>query len=101
MVVALITVTVYGGPVFLVVACCVALAVLKPVTLFRLSVILGSADALQSQAYRSCARQMQRLQTIVPGPILSIYGETIAGTAVIRAFGAQSMVFDGTLAAIW
>lgn len=27
---------------------------------------------------------MQRLQSVIPGPINSVYGETVAGTAVIR-----------------
>jgi hypothetical protein len=32
---------------------------------------------------------------IIPGPINAIYSETLAGTAVIRAFGVQSVFVDG------
>ena len=34
----------------------------------------------------------------MPGPINAIYGETVAGTAVIRAFGLQSVFIDGSFA---
>jgi len=40
---------------------------------------------------------MRRLAAIIPGPINAIYGETIAGTAVIRAFGVQSVFIEGAL----
>lgn len=38
---------------------------------------------------------MKRLDAVMPGPINAIYGETIAGTAVIRAFGVQSVFVSG------
>lgn len=40
-------------------------------------------------------RQLKRLDSIIPGRVNAIYGESDAGIAVIRAFGAQSMVFNG------
>ena len=45
----------------------------------------------QGKWYRSSARQLRRLESIMPGPINAIYGETVAGTAVIRTFGLQSI----------
>ena len=46
---------------------------------------------VQAKWYRSSVRQLRRLETIMPGPINARYGETVAGTAVIRAFGLQSV----------
>jgi hypothetical protein len=54
-----------------------------------------TADVLQSQWYRSAGRQIRRLEAIIPGPINAIYSETVAGTAVIRAFGVQSVFISG------
>lgn len=53
------------------------------------------SDDLQSQWYRSAGRQIRRLEAIIPGPINAIYSETVAGTAVIRAFGVQSVFISG------
>lgn len=58
------------------------------------------ADVTQSIWYRSAGRQIRRLQSVTPGLVNAIYGETIAGTAVIRAFGMQSVFLSelmGTL----
>ncbi|WVN87012.1 uncharacterized protein L203_102188 [Cryptococcus depauperatus CBS 7841] len=44
--------------------------------------------------YRASSRQVRRLQTVIPGPINAIFGETVAGTTVIRAFGVQSVFLD-------
>lgn len=38
---------------------------------------------------------MRRLEAVIPGPINAIYGETVAGIAVIRAFGVQSVFVQG------
>lgn len=42
-------------------------------------------------------RQVRRLEKVVPGLVNAVYSESIAGIAVIRAFGAQSMFTNGTL----
>jgi hypothetical protein len=54
----------------------------------------------QGKWYRTCSRQMRRLITVIPGPINAIYGETVAGTAVIRAFGVQSVFVKDLLGSI-
>ena len=41
--------------------------------------------------YRSSSRQVCRLMSILPGPVNALYGETVAGAAVVRAFGMQSV----------
>jgi hypothetical protein len=41
--------------------------------------------------YRSSSRQVRRLGSILPGPVAALYGETVAGAAVVRAFGMQSV----------
>ena len=38
---------------------------------------------------------MRRLQAVIPGPINAMYGETVAGTTIIRAFGVQSLFVRG------
>jgi hypothetical protein len=47
--------------------------------------------------YKAASLQNLRLDSVLPGPCNSIYAETIAGTAVIRAFGAQSIMVNGEL----
>lgn len=50
---------------------------------------------LQSLWYRSASRQMRRLEMVIPGLVNAIYTETIAGSAVVRAFGAHSVMING------
>ncbi|WRT69478.1 uncharacterized protein IL334_006464 [Kwoniella shivajii] len=76
-VIALISVSIYGGWVFCLVTILVVVAAWGP-----------------SKYYRASSRQIRRLQAVIPGPINAIYGETVAGTSVIRAFGAQSIFMD-------
>jgi hypothetical protein len=35
--------------------------------------------------------------SILPGPVNALYGETVAGAAVIRAFGMQSIFVQSEL----
>jgi hypothetical protein len=48
-------------------------------------------DFPQINWYRISSRQVRRLMAILPGPVNALYGETVAGAAVIRAFGMQSV----------
>ncbi|KAG9313459.1 hypothetical protein JVU11DRAFT_5783 [Chiua virens] len=43
-----------------------------------------------SKVYGQTARDMRRLDSVTRSPLYSIYGETIAGVAILRAFGASS-----------
>ncbi|QRW05470.1 ABC transporter [Ceratobasidium sp. AG-Ba] len=43
-----------------------------------------------SKVYGQTSRDMRRLDSVTRSPLYSIYGETIAGVTVIRAFGASS-----------
>ncbi|KAG6333895.1 hypothetical protein ID866_5197 [Astraeus odoratus] len=47
--------------------------------------LVGSA-----KIYGQTARDMRRLDSVTRSPLYSIYGETIAGVAILRAFGASS-----------
>nr|XP_019009148.1 ABC transporter ABCC.6 [Kwoniella pini CBS 10737]OCF47929.1 ABC transporter ABCC.6 [Kwoniella pini CBS 10737] len=76
-IVSLISVSIYGGWLFAVVVVGLIVAAWAP-----------------ARWYRSTSRQIRRLGAILPGPINAIYGETVAGTSVIRAFGAQSIFID-------
>ncbi|OXG17327.1 ABC transporter ABCC.6 [Cryptococcus neoformans Tu401-1] len=79
-IISLISVSVYGGWIFCVVTILLLIVAWTP-----------------GKWYRASSRQVRRLQAILPGPINAIYGETVAGTTVIRAFGAQSVFIDDLL----
>ncbi|KAI0717016.1 multidrug resistance-associated ABC transporter [Earliella scabrosa] len=68
-----ITVSVVGGPPFMVAA-----------------LIFGSLYYSVGKVYGQTSRDMRRLDSVTRSPLYSIYGETIAGVAVLRAFGASS-----------
>ncbi|KAI6116284.1 ABC transporter type 1, transmembrane domain-containing protein [Pisolithus sp. B1] len=44
-----------------------------------------------AKVYGQTARDMRRLDSVTRSPLYSIYGETIAGVTILRAFGASSM----------
>ncbi|TFK48986.1 P-loop containing nucleoside triphosphate hydrolase protein [Heliocybe sulcata] len=69
----LITVSVVGGVPFLLSA-----------------VALGFVYFSVAKVYGQTSRDMRRLDSVTRSPLYSIYGETIAGVAIIRAFGASS-----------
>ncbi|TYJ54700.1 hypothetical protein B9479_004639 [Cryptococcus floricola] len=58
------------------------------------TLILIAATYTPAKWYRASSRQVRRLQAVLGGPINALYGETVAGTTVIRAFGAQSVFLD-------
>lgn len=68
-----ITVSVVGGPLFLVAA-----------------VILGALYYNVAKIYGQTSRDMRRLDSVTRSPLYSIYGETISGVTILRAFGASS-----------
>ncbi|RXW15952.1 hypothetical protein EST38_g9897, partial [Candolleomyces aberdarensis] len=52
--------------------------------------ILGVLYYNAAKIYGQIARDMRRLVSVSSSPLYSIYGETIAGVPVLRAFGASS-----------
>ncbi|KAI0683866.1 ATP-binding cassette transporter [Cytidiella melzeri] len=56
------------------------------------AIILGSLyfSSKFVKVYGQTSRDMRRLDSVTRSPLYSIYGETIAGVTVIRAFGASS-----------
>ncbi|KIY53870.1 multidrug resistance-associated ABC transporter [Fistulina hepatica ATCC 64428] len=72
-IVTFVTIIYVGGPVFL-------LAI----------VILGYFFYSVGKVYGQTSRDMRRLDSVTRSPLYSIYGETIAGVAIIRSFGASS-----------
>ncbi|CAE6493905.1 unnamed protein product [Rhizoctonia solani] len=57
---------------------------------FALACIAGMVYYNVSKVYGQTSRDMRRLDSVTRSPLYSIYGETIAGVTVIRAFGASS-----------
>lgn len=49
----------------------------------------GFTDSV-SQIYGQTSRDMRRLDSVTRSPLYSIYGETISGVTILRAFGASS-----------
>ncbi|PFH48697.1 hypothetical protein AMATHDRAFT_5550 [Amanita thiersii Skay4041] len=52
--------------------------------------ILGIVYYNVAKIYGQTSRDMRRLDSVYRSPLYSIYGETIAGVTVLRAFGASS-----------
>ncbi|EJC98304.1 multidrug resistance-associated ABC transporter [Fomitiporia mediterranea MF3/22] len=69
----LVAITYVGGPVFFVAA-----------------LILGVVYYNVAKVYGQCSRDMRRLDSVSRSPLYSIYGETISGVPILRAFGASS-----------
>lgn len=42
--------------------------------------------------YGQTSRDMRRLNSVTRSPLYSLFGETVAGVSVIRAFGASTIV---------
>ncbi|KAF8609600.1 multidrug resistance-associated ABC transporter [Ceratobasidium sp. AG-I] len=57
---------------------------------FALASIMAFLYYNVSKVYGQTSRDMRRLDSVTRSPLYSIYGETIAGVTVIRAFGASS-----------
>ncbi|KAG0704981.1 multidrug resistance-associated ABC transporter [Suillus ampliporus] len=53
-------------------------------------VLLGFMYFDVAKNYGQAARDMRRLDSVARSPLYSIYGETIAGAPILRAFGASS-----------
>ncbi|KAF9460036.1 multidrug resistance-associated ABC transporter [Collybia nuda] len=67
------TITIIGGPLFALVA-----------------VALGFISYKISRVYGQTARELRRLTSVTSSLLYAIYGETISGLDVIRAFGAST-----------
>jgi len=74
------TITIIGGPLFL-------MAV----------IIIGVLYYNVAKVYSKMSRDIRRLESTTTSPLYSIYGETIAGVTVLRAFGASSKVLRDML----
>ncbi|KAF8178248.1 multidrug resistance-associated ABC transporter [Pholiota molesta] len=69
----IVTVSVVGGPIFIFAA-----------------IILGTIYWNVAKIYGQTSRDMRRLDSVTRSPLYSIYGETISGVTILRAFGASS-----------
>ncbi|CCM00229.1 uncharacterized protein FIBRA_02257 [Fibroporia radiculosa] len=54
------------------------------------SIIFGALYYSVGRVYGQTSRDMRRLDSVTRSPLYSIYGETIAGVTVLRAFGAST-----------
>ncbi|KAG6854494.1 hypothetical protein C0991_006096 [Blastosporella zonata] len=52
--------------------------------------VLGIIYYNAAKVYGQTSRDMRRLDSVTRSPLYSIYGETIAGVTILRAFGASS-----------
>lgn len=68
-----ITLSIVGGPQF-----------------FLIILVISALYWNISKIYGQTSRDMRRLDSVTRSPLYSIYGETISGVTIIRAFGASS-----------
>ncbi|KZT70050.1 P-loop containing nucleoside triphosphate hydrolase protein [Daedalea quercina L-15889] len=54
------------------------------------AIIFGTLYYSVGKVYGQTSRDMRRLDSVTRSPLYSIYGETIAGVTVLRAFGAST-----------
>ncbi|KAG8902714.1 hypothetical protein FRC00_000590, partial [Tulasnella sp. 408] len=57
---------------------------------FLAAIVLGVMYFEIGKVYGQTSRDMRRLDSVTRSPLYTIYGESIAGVAVLRAFGAGS-----------
>lgn len=51
--------------------------------------LLSTLYMSYARLYSKSAREFRRLDSVTKSPLFSVYGEAIAGAAVIRSFGAS------------
>ncbi|ETW77907.1 ABC transporter [Heterobasidion irregulare TC 32-1] len=68
----------------------VTISIVGGLPFFISAVLLGSLYYRGAQVYGQTSRDMRRLDSVTRSPLYSIYGETIAGVTILRAFGASS-----------
>ncbi|EPQ52340.1 multidrug resistance-associated ABC transporter [Gloeophyllum trabeum ATCC 11539] len=73
-----------------VLATLITLSVVGGVPFLVSVIILGLVYYSVAKVYSQTSRDMRRLDSVTRSPLYSIYGETISGVAIIRAFGASS-----------
>jgi ABC-type multidrug transport system fused ATPase/permease subunit len=56
-----------------------------------------NTSPIVAKVYGQTSRDMRRLDSVSRSPLYSIYGETIAGVPVLRAFGASSKLLRDML----
>ncbi|KAL7420090.1 hypothetical protein Q5752_005055 [Cryptotrichosporon argae] len=62
---------------------------------FAIIIVLATAAVWRPcRSHRMAVRQCRRLEAVIPGAVNAIYGEVLAGTAVVRAAGAQSIFLN-------
>lgn len=92
MAIAIASVTYYVGPIIPILVSLGMIILWQPVSPYHIP-----TESSQAGWYRSAGRQVRRLQAVIPGKVNAIYGETTVGVIVIRAFGVQSVLLQGTV----
>ncbi|KAH9036170.1 ATP-binding cassette transporter [Lactarius pseudohatsudake] len=68
----------------------ITLSIVGGLRFFLVILVIGSLYWNVSKIYGQTSRDMRRLDSVTRSPLYSIYGETISGVTIIRAFGASS-----------
>ncbi|KAF9225872.1 multidrug resistance-associated ABC transporter [Gyrodon lividus] len=68
----------------------ITISVIGGIPFITAGLILSYVYYNVAKVYGQTARDMRRLDSVTRSPLYSIYGETIAGVTVLRAFGAPS-----------
>ncbi|KAL4244437.1 ATP-binding cassette transporter C [Abortiporus biennis] len=83
----------FSRTAFLVLSCTVSFVTISLVGGLPFAIVLGITAYVYyrvGRLYGQISRDMRRLDSVTRSPLYSLYGETIAGVAVIRAFGAST-----------
>ncbi|EMD35635.1 hypothetical protein CERSUDRAFT_85574 [Gelatoporia subvermispora B] len=75
----------------------ITITIVGGLPLLLAAIILGTLYYQGGKLCRQASRDMRRLDSVSRSPLYSIYGETIAGVTVIRAFGASSKLLRDML----
>ncbi|KAI0034681.1 P-loop containing nucleoside triphosphate hydrolase protein [Vararia minispora EC-137] len=68
----------------------ISISVVGGVPFLLAAIVVGSLYYNTAKVYGQTSRDMRRLDSVTRSPLYSIYGETISGVSIIRAFGASS-----------
>ncbi|GJJ70197.1 hypothetical protein EMPS_02546 [Entomortierella parvispora] len=77
----------------------IVLAYITPMFIF-VAAIISVAYVAVGKKYISSSRELKRLHSVSRSPIYSMFGETLAGVATIRAFSEQSRFMSNLLTKI-
>ncbi|KAJ8693740.1 hypothetical protein PTI98_008710 [Pleurotus ostreatus] len=88
--ITVITVSAVGGLPFIIAVMIIGTIYFNVAKVCAEAYVYFDCYNFSKQVYGQTSRDMRRLDSVTRSPLYSIYGETISGVTIIRAFGASS-----------